>query len=311
MGIAPEQTMRILFFVSFIVTVGILSATATDHRDGPRTTTNKHADILDLYSFVRRGGTKATDRGRLVFIMTAFPKAKQSSTHFGENVEYRFRVKRIAAAMRNDEIEVTRSELEDVVVCKAKPLKWADQSDQTQLVTCELNPGRCKGDRCITEVAFNARQAPKKGMRVYPGLVHDPFFSDVLAARSKRRLDGDETTGVNIAFGIKLPQIVPFHNRYALGLFVEVDLNDLDVTRSYDGLIGVVSETWVKASGTEEIKRWDRAGRVEVTNFLMCFRPIGGDFVQWLLRAIGTNLMDLQCSHDDAKLKDYFNHEDP
>lgn len=302
--------MRSALLLLFVLFLRVPPTYATDHRDGPRTTSNAHADILDLFSFIQKG---QNGKPRLVLIMTAFPKAK-ADQRFDESVQYRFRIKPIGLSRSNGALVIKRGDGEDSIRCNATTAASNSSGNPTQVMSCKFYPNACSEDSCATQIAampLNSVTSENSRTKVFAGVVQDPFFSDVFRARGKHpRAEEGKVFSLLGGWLNWIGVTVPFANSKALALVVEIDLRDLTVTRDYHGLIGVAAESLVKDAGAKDYLLWDRAGRVEVTNFILCFRPIKSDYTEKVLRFLGGKRVDLTCTHDQGKLKDQYNKED-
>lgn len=124
-------------------------AWAADHLDSPLVTTDRTADINDLYAFVN-----PNDAGELVLIATVFPIADASS-RFSDAVEYRFSISNGAGGHE---------------------------------INCRALGKRAKGMRCaldgVESVAGPVGRVNSNddgSLRLFAGLRDDPFYFDLVA----------------------------------------------------------------------------------------------------------------------------------
>jgi len=268
-----------------------LSVFAADHEDGPqvKAEANLQADILDFFAF------PTSDSTRLVLAMTLYSNAPVDA-EFSTNVSYRFRLRQAEVAAEGVDdtrrVQLSAGEEEDVIACRAEK---ADNGEET--MRCTLNPVSCGSECLTTEVAVNTKGTENpSGLSLFAGLVRDPFFSDVFRVRRERPRD----RGMRVL----RPAFNVFENRDALAIVVEVPLTALKLE---PGVLATTAETILLDDKQEShAHRIDRMGNVEVTNFLLCFRPVKELFGL----TIGINQIDFLCSEDSETVKNSFNSED-
>lgn len=283
MSIARWQSAALTIF--FLTS---LTALAADHEDGPSVNDFPQADILDYFVF------PSADGERLVLAMTLFSNAPDDAA-FGEGISYRFRLRKgeIAAQGRGHmrQIRLSAGQQEDLITCQ---VATADSGGQT--MRCQLNVASCD-DNCLTAeaTANTISDANPDGLRVFAGLVRDPFFSDVFRARRVRPRDRPMRF-LRRAFN-------PFKGRNALAVVVEVPLEAL----KFDpGILATVAETTMSDSRQNaQASRIDRMGNVEITNFVLCFRPIEKAKLE-----IGFNQIEFPCPRKQIAVKDSYNSDD-
>jgi len=209
----------------------------SDHFSGPAVMGDPAVDITDFYAF------PSPERpGSLVLIMNVFPMATAQS-FFSDVVTHRFRLRPLSRSEGSIKqgtteytIDVTFSDVpEGISVQKGK------------LITSD---GR--------QASFVAgEQLELNGMRIFAGLVSDPFFMDVEAAVRTEilgRLSYD--TAINTV-----------QSRDVLSIAVEVPI--APIVKRFDGvtLIAAISENIVTRRGKPI--RIERLGRPEIKNFLL------------------------------------------
>ena len=281
-------------FLSFIIFT-ISDALAADHIDGPAVKKFTQADILDFFAFT------SPDRARLILAMTLVSDADDDAT-FDANISYRFRLRKgnvIAEGHdRTRRVRLSAGLEEDVITCG--PTETG--SGEKQKIKCELNRTSCGGECLAQEVAVNF--IPPENLegfenpdefKVFAGLVHDPFFSNVTIVRTLRPQKRSGETFSVIGN--------PFEDRNALALVIEVPLKAL---KFESGVLATIAETYLLSDRPDtKAKRIDRMGNVEITNFLLCFRPIK----KWGI-PLGTNQTDFPCAQEREIIKDWYNSDD-
>jgi Domain of unknown function (DUF4331) len=209
----------------------------SDHFSGPAVMDDPSVDITDFYAFVspERGGN-------LVLIMDVFPLATPQS-FFSDVVTYRFRLHPL---MRTDE-GVIHETAEYAIDVTFDDLREGTLVQKGHIVTSD---GR--------EASF-ALGTPleRNGMRVFAGLVSDPFFMDVEAAL---RTDISGKLSFNTA-----ANTVQF--RDVLAIVVEIPF--APIVKKFEGvtIVGAVAENVVTRRGKPI--RIERVGRPEIKNFAM------------------------------------------
>ncbi|MDL2409554.1 DUF4331 family protein [Rhizobium calliandrae] len=210
----------------------------SDHFSGPAVMDDPAVDITDFYAF------PSPERpGNLVLIMNVFPMATARS-FFSDVVTYRFRLRpltRSACSFVHGPVEHTIE------------VGFSDVPDGAsfQKGTVVTSDG-CK-------VCFvTGEPVEVNGMRVFAGLVSDPFFMDVEATIRtdlSNRLCFEKTGTNSVQF------------RDVLTIVIEVPCGP--IVQRFDGntLIGAIAETLVARRGKPI--RLERVGRPEIKNVLL------------------------------------------
>ena len=209
----------------------------SDHFSGPAVMGDPAVDITDFYAF-----PSPERQGNLVVIMNVFPLATPQS-FFSDVVTYRFRLR-----------PLTRSGV-SVIPGTAEYSIDVTFSDVPEGTSVQ------KGN-VVTSDGRNAsfvlgEMVEQDGMRVFAGLISDPFFMDVEAAV---RTDMAGKLSFNSA-----TNTVSF--RDVLSIVVEVPFASM--LEQFDGttLIAAVSENVVTRRGKPI--RIERVGRPEIKNFVL------------------------------------------
>jgi Domain of unknown function (DUF4331) len=209
----------------------------SDHFSGPAVMGDPAVDITDFYAFV------SPERpGNLVLIMDVFPLAT-SQSFFSDVVTNRFRLRPLTLSNKS----VTQGSVEYSIDVRFSDVPEGTSVQNGYVVTSD---GR--------EASFVVGEVSKKdGMRVFAGLVSDPFFMDVEAAL---RTDILGKLSFNTA-----ANTVQF--RDVLAIVVEVPFAPL--VKHFEGvtLIGAIAENVVTRRGKPI--RIERVGRPEIKNFAM------------------------------------------
>jgi hypothetical protein len=231
----------------------------SDHFSGPAVMGDPSVDITDFYTFV------SPERpGNLVLIMDVFPLAT-SQSYFSNVLTYRFRLRPLTrssasftAGAAEYSIEVTFSDVRE-----------GTSVQQGYVVTSD-------GRKASFVLGKSVEQ---NDMRVFAGLVSDPFFMDVEAAL---RTDISGTLSFNTA-----ANTVDF--RDVLTIVVEVPF--ASIVDQFKGvtLVGAVSEDVVTRRGKPI--RIERVGRPEIKNFILA-SPVRDP------RSRGIDLRDLYNKED-------------
>jgi hypothetical protein len=210
----------------------------SDHFSGPAVMDDPAVDITDFYAF-----PSPERSGNLVLIMNAFPMAT-SQSFFSDVVTYRFRLR-----------PVTRSGASFVhgPADHTIDVRFSDVPDGTsaQKATVVTSDGR--------EAGFvTGEPLELDGMRVYAGLVSDPFFMDV-EATIRTDMSG------KLSFGKKGTNTVEF--RDVLTIVLEVPF--ASIIERFDGvtLVAAIAETLVTRRGKPI--RLERVGRPEIKNVML------------------------------------------
>jgi hypothetical protein len=240
----------------------------SDHFSGPRALAGPQCDICDAYAFV-----SPERRGNLVVVMDVFPRATPTST-FSDAIICRFRLR--SASIAGTGAEAAFAVGTDDVVFDVSFSAPSTVPDGTigQAGRCLTPTGESIGFRVNDPAGGRGR-----GVRVFAGMVSEPFFLDFEAMQKTLK------TG-QLAFTDPGTLTGPGLN--TLGVVVEID-RELVETLRLSPLVAVVSETI--ADGKLGI-RLERVGRPEVKNLLL--GPKGHDTL-----------------NRDLEIRDIYNLEDP
>jgi len=211
----------------------------SDHFSGPAVIGDPAVDITDFYAFV-----SPQRPGNLVLIMDTFPLATPGS-FFTDAVSYRFRLRPLTRSGRT----VTHGEAEYTVDVHFNAVTEGTSAQSGHVVTSD---GR--------ETKLVVGEASEHdGMRVFAGLVSDPFFMDVIASIV--------TTDVAGKLSFKKEGENTVYLRDVLSMVVELPI--AQIVERFGGitLVGAVSETI--ARGAAKPIRIERVGRPEIKNFLL------------------------------------------
>src|SRR5215216_6521962 len=230
-------------------------AAVSDHISGPRAMAEPIADITDAYAF-----PSPEVPGRLVLVMNTLPFAGPSA-RFSDGLVYRFRVRPVAVAARDDPALLVVGAEEFTFDCVfSPPLNGSGARGPDQDGVCTTPAGET--------VAFSvddARGGSAHGVRAFAGPRWDPFIMDAPAALKTI------ATG-RLAF--TEPGAIYLDGKNVLSLVLE-----LDCAQVLDGveLVGVVAETLTRGKLTVRI---ERVGRPEVKNLMLApkqFDPVNRD----------------------------------
>jgi hypothetical protein len=209
----------------------------SDHFSGPAVMGDPAVDITDFYAF------PSPERpGYLVLIMDAFPLAT-SQSFFSDVVTYRFRLRPPTWSAGS----ITHGTAEHTIDITFNDVPEATAVQKGNVVTSD---GR--------EASFVVGEPfEQDGMRVFAGLVSDPFFMDVEATI---RTDISGKLSFNAAANT-------VHFRDVLSIVVEVPFASM--VRRFDGitLVGAMAENVVTRRGKPI--RIERLGRPEIKNFVL------------------------------------------
>src|ERR1700756_162269 len=134
----------------------------SDHFSGPAVMGDPAVDITDFYTF-----PSPERQGNLVVIMNVFPLAT-SQSFFSDVVTYRFRLRPLTRSGGS----VTHGAPEHTIDVSFNDVPGGTSVQKGHIVTSD---GR--------EASFVVEEPLEQdGMRVFAGLVSDPFFMDVAAA---------------------------------------------------------------------------------------------------------------------------------
>ena len=209
----------------------------SDHFSGPAVMGDPSVDITDFYAF------PSPERpGNLVLIMNVFPMAT-SQSFFSDVVTHRFRLRPLTRSGGG----VTHGATEYTI-----DVSFGDVRDDGSIQ--KGNVIVSDGQRLSFVVG---RPSEKNGVRVFAGLVSDPFFMDVEAALRtdiSGKLSFD--TAVNT---VELRDV----------LTIAVEIPSAPIVKMFGGatLIGAIAETVVTRRGKPI--RLERLGRPEIKNVLL------------------------------------------
>jgi Domain of unknown function (DUF4331) len=216
----------------------------SDHISGPRALAEPIADITDAYAF-----PSPERSGQLVLVMNTLPFA-QPSARFSDELVYRFRVRPVAAAARDDPALFVVGAEEFAFDCAfSAPVSGSGAGGSDQDGACTTPAGET-----VPFSVNDERGGSAHGVRVFAGPRWDPFIMDAPAALQTI------ATG-KLAFTD--PGAIFLDGKNVLSLVVEVDC-----ARLLGGaeLVGVVAETLTR--GTLAV-RLERVGRPEVKNLML------------------------------------------
>ena len=209
----------------------------SDHFSGPAVMGDPAVDITDFYAF-----PSPERAGNLVLIMDAFPLAT-SQSFFSDVVTYRFRLRPltvtgsgVAPGMAEYTVDVTFNDVPEGTSVQKGDIVTSDGREARFVVGEPLE---------------------QKGMRVFAGLVSDPFFMDVEAAL---RTDISGKLSFNTATNT-------VHFRDVLSIVVEIPF--APIVERFNGakLIAALSENAVTRRGKPI--RIERVGRPEIKNLVL------------------------------------------
>ncbi len=239
----------------------------SDHFSGPAVTGDPAVDITDFYAFL------SPERpGNLVLIMDVFPMAT-SQSFFSDVVTHRFRLRPLQQSDRSIKHSVEEFSID---------VRFSDVPGETsaQKAIAVTSDGR--------EASFVVGEAfEKDGMRIFAGLVSDPFFMDVEAAL-RTDMSGKlsfDTAANTVGF------------RDVLSIVVEIPLSPIVECFKGVTLVGAVAETLVTRRGKPI--RLERVGRPEIKNVIMA-NPTRDP------RTRGVELRDLYNREDAFALSDVY-----
>jgi Domain of unknown function (DUF4331) len=239
----------------------------SDHFSGPAVMGDPAVDITDFYAFV-----SPERAGNLVLIMDVFPLATPQS-FFSDVVTHRFRLRPLTRSGGN----ITHGAVEYTIDVSFNDVLEGSSVQKGTIVTSD-------GPKASFVVGEPLEQ---EGMRVFAGLVSDPFFMDVEAAL---RTDISGKLSFNTAANT-------VQSRDVLSIVVEVPF--APIVRRFDGvtLVGAIAENVVTRRGKPI--RIERLGRPEMKNFVLA-NPMRD------LRTKGIELRDLYNKEDAFALsKEY------
>jgi hypothetical protein len=210
----------------------------SDHFSGPAVMGDPAVDITDFYAFV------SPERpGNLVLIMNLFPLAT-AKAFYSDVVTHRFRMRPLRREGRSFECGTE----EYTIDVRFSDIDTASSAQNGRITT---------SDGKLAEFAVG-RPAERDGLRIFAGLISDPFFMDV-EATIKTDMSG------------KLSFTVPGTNtaQFRDCLTIVVELPFAPIVERFAGatLIGVVAEDLVTRKGKPI--RIERVGRPEIKNVLL------------------------------------------
>ena len=209
----------------------------SDHFSGPAVIGDPAVDITDFYAF------PSPERpGNLVLIMNVFPMATPQSL-FSNVLTHRFRLRPLSRSGSG----ITHGTTEHTVDITFNDVPEGTSVQKANVVTSD---GR--------EASFVVGERfEQDGMRVFAGLVSDPFFMDVEATI---RTDISGKLSFNTAANT-------VHFRDVLSIVVEVPF--ASIVRRFDGitLVGTMAENVVTRRGKPI--RIERLGRPEIKNVVL------------------------------------------
>jgi hypothetical protein len=209
----------------------------SDHFSGPAVMGDPSVDITDFYAF-----PSPERRGNLVLIMDVFPMAT-SQSFFSDVLTHRFRLRPLTRSGGS----VTPGTAEYTLDVTFSAVPEGTSVQKGKIVTSD---GRW------TSLVVG-KPLEQDGMRVFAGLVSDPFFMDVEAwlrtdALGKLSLD----TAANAA-----------QFRDVLSIVVEIPFAPIVERFNCAALIAAVAENFVTRRGKPI--RIERLGRPEIKNVIM------------------------------------------
>jgi hypothetical protein len=210
----------------------------SDHFSGPAVMGDPAVDITDFYAF-----PSPERAGNLVLIMDVFPLATAQS-FFSDVVTYKFRLRPLTLSGSG---RVTHGTAEYAIHVTFDDVPEGSSVQKGKVITAD---GR--------QVSFTLGESVEKdGMRVFAGLVSDPFFMDVEAAlRTDMSGELSFTTAVNTV-----------HFRDVLSIVVEVPYRPIVERFGGATLVGAIAENSATRNGKPI--RIERLGRPEIKNFVL------------------------------------------
>jgi hypothetical protein len=209
----------------------------SDHFSGPAVMGDPSVDITDFYAF-----PSPERRGNLVLIMDVFPMAT-SQSFFSDVLTHRFRLRPLTRSGGS----VTPGTAEYTIDVTFSAVPEGTSVQKGKIVTSDG----------LWASFVVGKPIEQDGMRVFAGLVSDPFFMDVEATI---RTDISGKLSFNTAENT-------VHFRDVLSIVVEVSA--ALIVRRFDGitLVGALAETLVTRRGRPI--RLERLGRPEIKNVLL------------------------------------------
>ncbi|MBV8106340.1 MAG: DUF4331 family protein [Hyphomicrobiales bacterium] len=210
----------------------------SDHFSGPAVIGDPAVDITDFYAF-----PSPERAGNLVLIMDVFPMATPQSL-FSDAVLHRFRLRPLKLSAG----AVTHRAVESVIDVSFQALGEGKSVQTGDVVTPD-------GRRVTFEVG---RASERDGVRVFAGLIGDPFFMDVEAALA---------TDASGKLSFKREGTNTVQSRDVLSIVVELPF--APIVERFRGvtLVGAVAEMIVPVAAKPI--RIERLGRPEIKNFVL------------------------------------------
>ena len=209
----------------------------SDHFSGPAVMGDPSVDITDFYAF------PSPERpGNLVLIMNVFPMAT-SQSFFSDVVTHRFRLRPLARSGGG----VTHGATEHTIDVSFGDVRDDGSFQQGNVIVSD-------GQRLSFVVGSPSE---KNGIRIFAGLVSDPFFMDVEAAL-RTDISG------KLSFGTAVNTV---ELRDVLTIAIEIPSAPIVETFGGTTLIGAIAETVVTRRGKPI--RLERLGRPEIKNVLL------------------------------------------
>jgi len=239
----------------------------SDHFSGPAVMGDPSIDITDFYAFL-----SPERAGNLVLIMDVFPMAT-SQSFFSDVVTHRFRLRPL---MRSNG-SITHGAAEYTIDIRFSDVPEGTAVQKGNVVTSD---GR-EASLVVGEALEN------NGMRIFAGLISDPFFMDVEATL---RTDMSAKLSFNTA-------VNTVQSRDVLSIVVEIPF--APIVERFDGvtLVGAIAETLVTRRGKPI--RIERLGRPEIKNVIMA-NPMRDPHTK------GVELRDLYNREDTFALSDVY-----
>ena len=239
----------------------------SDHFSGPAVMGDPSIDITDFYTFL-----SPERAGNLVLIMNVFPMAT-SQSFFSDVVTHRFRLRPL---MRSNGT-ITHGAAEYTI-----DIRFSDVPEGTSVQKGNVVTSDGREASLVVGEALDT-----DGMRIFTGLISDPFFMDVEATLRTDMLG-------KLSFGTAVNTV---QSRDVLSIVVEIPL--APIVERFDGvtLVGAIAETLVARRGLPI--RLERVGRPEIKNVIMASQIRDP-------RTKGVELRDLYNREDTFALSDVY-----
>lgn len=230
---------------SLVILFFAFSVVASDHIDGPITSSHSAADITDLFVF-----QSPQDSEALVFVMNTNPIAKKGA-HFEDRLRYIFRVRKVDT--KNSLLNAGAEEI--TITCR-----FIDPHLPSNRILCENQNG------LLIEGKINAPESTG-GYKLWAGLRSDPFFFNADWAK-KTSTAGEIPDPKNSNAMDKIN---------CLSLVLEVKKEKLFPSLASDEVLAVVGEIRSKESSEAPLVLLDRVGRPEITNVSLVAHEVQAD----------------------------------